>query len=309
MPKRPHRWRRRLKITVITLVVLLLILVYGVVPFLFSRLITSAGTRPMDRKLTETPADLGATFTDVEFPASDGVRISGWLMPSHGKNVTIIYSHGLFRSRRELLARAVDLWKLGYGALLYDSRNHGESGHAKTSLGYFERNDVEGAVSYLKGGPAAQDRIVLLGVSMGAVADLLAAAETPAVAAVVSDSAYLSLDDTVAHHIKLFFHIPAFPVANELEYFISRRAGFDAAKMSMVDAVTAIGDRPILFIAGARDRRMPPDIAQKLREAARNPNSDLLIVDGAGTAVHGHSYLTEPTLYIHKVAKFLDQIQ
>ena len=309
MPKKPHRWWRRLKIAAITLVALLLILVYGVVPFLFSRLITAAGTRPMDRKLTETPANLGATFTDVEFSASDGVKISGWLLPSHGKHVTIVYSHGLFRSRRELLARAVDLWKLGYGALLYDSRNHGESGHAKTSLGYFERGDVEGAVKYLKDGPAAQDRIVLLGVSMGAVADLLAAAETPSVAAVISDSAYLSFDDTVAHHIKLFFHIPAFPLANELQYFISRRAGFDAAKMSMEDAVTAIGDRPILFIAGARDKRMPPSIAEKLYDSARNPNSGILIVDGTGTEVHGHSYLADPQLYVDRVARFLDQIQ
>src|SRR5215470_2654442 len=239
MQKKPRRWLRRLKIAAITLVVLLLILVYGVVPFLFSRLITSASTRPMDRRLTETPAELGAQFSSVEFQTPDGVTISAWLMPSHGRGVTIIYSHGLFRSRRELLARAVDLWKLGYGALLCDSRNHGESGHVRTSLGYFERNDVEGAVAYLKNGPASQDRIVLLGVSMGAVADLLAAAETPAVAAVVSDSAYLSFDDTVAHHIKLFFHIPAFPMANELEFWISRRAGFDSAKLNCVEAVKA----------------------------------------------------------------------
>ncbi len=309
MPKKPRGWRRRLKIAAITLVAVLVVLVYGVLPFLFSRLITSAGTRPLDRRLTETPADLGARFTDVEFPSPDGVRISGWLMPSHGKNVTIVYSHGLFRSRRELLARAVDLWKLGYGALLYDSRNHGESGHAKTSLGYFERNDVEGAVSYLRSGPAAQDRIVLLGVSMGAVADLLAAAETPEVAAVVSDSAYLSFDDTVAHHIRLFFHIPPFPLANELEYFISHRAGFDGAKLSTIAAVRASGDRPILFIAGARDRRMPPDIAQKLYESSGNPKSDLLLVDGPGTEVHGHAYLTDPKLYIDRVARFLDEIK
>ena len=193
--------------------------------------------------------------------------------------------------------------------MLYDSRNHGESGHAKTSLGYFVRNDVEGAVAYLKDGPTSQDRIVLLGVSMGAVADLLAAAETPPVAAVVSDSAYLSLDDTVSHHIKLFFHIPAFPLANELEFFIRLRAGFDTTKVSMVDAVTAIGDRPILFIAGARDRRMPPSIAERLYQSARSPKSGLLIVDGAGTEVHGHAYLTDPKLYVDRVRQFLEQIQ
>jgi cephalosporin-C deacetylase-like acetyl esterase len=113
------------------LLVLAVVLIFGVFPFLVTRLVTSAGTRPMDRQLTETPATYGAQFTDVEFHTSDGVNISAWLLPSRDKKVTIVYSHGLFRSRRELLKRAVDLWKLGYGALLYDSRNHGESGHAK----------------------------------------------------------------------------------------------------------------------------------------------------------------------------------
>src|SRR5215831_11202263 len=95
MQKKPRRWLRRLKIIAITLVVLLLILMYGVIPFLFSRLITSASTRPMDRRLTETPSDLGAQFSNVQFQASDGVTISAWFMPSHGKGITIIYSHGL----------------------------------------------------------------------------------------------------------------------------------------------------------------------------------------------------------------------
>src|SRR5713226_4929385 len=144
------RWRRILKRLLISLVIIAVVLVFGVLPWAFAALITRAGTRPMDRSLTETPATFGAQFKDVEFQTSDGVSISGWLMPSRDKHATIIYSHGLFRSRRELLQRAVELWRLGYGALLYDSRNHGASGPARVSLGYYERFDAEAAVHYLK---------------------------------------------------------------------------------------------------------------------------------------------------------------
>src|SRR5262245_64525645 len=163
-PKRGRR-RRIFKRLLITLIILTLVMLFGVIPWGLAALVTGAGTRPMDRNLTQTPADFGAQFKDVEFLTSDGVKISGWLVRSADKHATIVYSHGLFRSRRELLERAMELSKLGYGALLYDSRNHGESGSAKVSLGYNERLDVEGAVRFLRQELGQSERIVSFGIS------------------------------------------------------------------------------------------------------------------------------------------------
>ena len=260
----------------------------------------------MDRQLTTTPASLGAEYKDVEFQTSDGVTISGWLLPSRETGATIIYSHGLFRSRRELLDRAVELWRLGYGALLYDSRNHGESGKAKVSLGYFERLDAQAAARYLQEA-VPQTRIIMFGISMGAATALLAAAETPEVRAVISDSSFLSLEDTTTHHVKLFLKLPAFPLANELRFMIEKRAGFDGSKLDALEAVKALGTRPAMFIAAQHDPRMPADIAQKLYDAsAATTKRELLIVDGPGAHIHGHAYQADPRLYIERVAAFLD---
>ncbi|MFY9610553.1 MAG: alpha/beta hydrolase [Blastocatellia bacterium] len=304
--KRPRRWLRILKRVVITLLIVVAVLVFGVFPYWFSSVVTNAGTRPMDRQLTSTPADFGAQFEDVEFHTSDGVRISGWLLPSRDKHTTIVYSHGLFRSRRELLERAIDLWKLGYGALVCDARSHGESGKARVSMGYWERLDAEAAVKFLREEVRTQDRIVLFGISMGAAAALLAAAETPDVAAVIADSSFLSLDDTIDHHVRLFLRLPAFPMANEFKFFLERKAGFDASKLDALDAVRRIGDRPILFIAAANDRRMPPEIARTLFNACASSKKDLLVVDGPGSEIHAHAYQARPRVYIERVAQFLD---
>ncbi len=199
-PTRP-RWRRILKRIVITLFIVAVVLVFGVFPWALAWLVTNAKTRPMDRNLTETPANFELQYKDVDFQTSDGVKLSGWLIPSRDKHVTIVYSHGLFRSRRELLERAAELARVGYGALLYDSRNHGLSGPARVGLGYNERLDVEGAVRFLREDLRTPDRIVLFGISMGATAALLAAAETPEAAAVISDSSFLSFKNTVDHHV------------------------------------------------------------------------------------------------------------
>jgi len=256
--------------------------------------------------LTNTPADLGAAYQDVEFYTVDGIRISGWMLASRGRGSTVIFSHGLFRSRRELLERAVELWRQGYGALLYDSRNHGDSGHATTSLGYHERLDVEAAVRYLRDTARSSDRIAILGVSMGAAADLLAAAEDPDISAIVSDSCFLSIKDTVAHHVKAFLRLPAFPLANELDYLISHRAGFDADALSPLQAVKSLGPRPVLFIGGAHDPRMPPAVADQLYRASSSPRSQILIVDGPESDIHGHSYYADRELYMRRVSDFLE---
>jgi fermentation-respiration switch protein FrsA (DUF1100 family) len=306
-PRRP-RWRRILKRVVITLIILAVLLIFGVFPVGLAILVTGAKTRPMDRALTETPATFGLQFKDVEFQTSDGVKINGWLVPSRDKNTTIVYSHGLFRSRRELLERAVELIRMGYGALLYDSRNHGLSGPARVGLGYNERLDVEGAVSFLRDEQRNEDTIVLFGISMGATAALLAAAETPEVAAVISDSSFLSFKDTVDHHVKLFLRLPSFPVANELRFFIERRAGFDGSKFDALDAVKRIGERPVLFIAAANDRRMPPRIAEQLYQASASPKRELVIIDGPGSEVHAHAFQANRKLYLESVGRFLSSV-
>ena len=306
-PRRP-RWRRILKRMAISLLILALIFIFVVFPYGLAALVTSAGTRPPDRRLTETPADFDAEYRDVEFQTADGVKISGWLMESREGKATIVYSHGLFRSRRELLARAVDLWRLGYGALLYDARNHGESGPARVSLGYNERLDAKAAVRFLREEARVDGPIVLFGISMGAATALLAAAETPEVAAVISDSSFLSFKDTTDHHLRMFLRIPPFPLANEVRFFMEWRAGFDGENLDALEAVKRIGDRPVFFIAGEHDKRMPPDIARKLYEASASSGRDLLIIDGPGSEIHGHAYQTEPQLYIERVARFLQNV-
>src|SRR6185369_531947 len=93
-----RRWLVWLRRMIIILIVIFLALIYVVFPLWASSLMTHASTRTIDRSLTKTPQDDQAEYKDVEFTASDGVRLSGWLLASRDKRATIIFSHGLFRS-------------------------------------------------------------------------------------------------------------------------------------------------------------------------------------------------------------------
>jgi pimeloyl-ACP methyl ester carboxylesterase len=292
--------KRRLLIWFLALV---LVLIFVVVPYLASRLITNAGTRPMDRQLTTTPASYGADYQDITFTARDGVELRGWYLPSRGKRATVILAHGRFRSRRELLEQAIFLWRAGYGAVLFDFRHHGESGGQYCTLGYNERLDVEGAVKLVREQLSPTHSIILMGVSMGAATSLLAAAETPEVDAVISDSTFLSFEDIVARYIEVFLHLPAFPIANEVVFITERRMNFDKKNFNIEDAVKRANHLPILFIAGGADRRMPSEIAEHLYALVQNPHKALLIIPECG---HGKAYRINPTLYEKQVLGFLD---
>ena len=70
------------------------------------------------------------------------------------------------------------------------------------TLGFHERNDFGGAVRFLRE-RRPDAKVLLYGVSMGAVAALLAASELTEVDAVVADSPFLNIEHTVMHHLDL----------------------------------------------------------------------------------------------------------
>ncbi len=147
-------WRKRrrfiLRLSAFSYLAVAVLIIFVAGPILLAWSLVNAGTRLPDRQLKETPANYNIQFEDVVFDAADGVRLSGWFIPPTGKKAVVISAHGLFRNRVEVLPRTMALARAGYGALLYDSRSHGVSDKAIVSLGYYERNDVLGAIQFIR---------------------------------------------------------------------------------------------------------------------------------------------------------------
>ncbi len=288
---------------ILTLIVLVAAFVIFFVPWFFARMGTVGRFHYPDPNDGKTPVWYHMPYKWFAFPSSDGVMIKGWYIPAPGEaRGTIIYCHGLNRSRIEMLPMSAFGYQLGYDGLLFDFRHQGDSGGELTTLGYKERLDVIAAVRYALDQQRAARPVILWGVSMGAVASLLGAAECPDVAAVISDSSFLSLRDTVAHHWKLFFRIPSFPFANEVVFWIALRGGFRASDFDLEKAVTRIGDRPILFVALQDDRRMPPSIAQDLYAHAASPHKAIIVLPGRR---HGEGFNLDTEQYESAVKQFL----
>jgi fermentation-respiration switch protein FrsA (DUF1100 family) len=277
-----------------------------VVPWFFTHILTRSRFHYPDPNDGKTPISYALNFRWVEFQSPDGIPLKGWYIPAVGNaRGTIIYCHGLNRTRTEMLPKAAFAQGLGYNALLFDFRHAGQSGGEITTLGYQERLDVLGAVRCALQEEKAARPVVVWGVSMGAAAALMAAADSPDVVAVISDSTFLSFRDTVQHHLRLFLHLPTFPLAYEVMYWSAWRGGFRPSDFDLEKAVARIGPRPILFIAVEGDRRMPPAIARRLYSRATSPWTQLVVLPGQR---HGEGFNQAPEQYQQAVSEFLTRL-
>ena len=284
-----------------SLVLLLPVFVFLITPMILSYWVSNMGTRPPELRLTDTPADYGNDFIDVEFPSRDGLTLRGWLMEGEETKPTVIFGHGLFRSRREGLERGSTLNKRGFPVLLFDFRNHGESDGKSTSLGFLERLDVLGAYDFLEKKKKGR-RFVLLGVSMGAVAVIHAAGVfRQDLEAIIADSPFQSLNETVVHHTGRLA-LPSFPFADLFKWNITRISQYAAEDLNTLEALRRLDEIPVLLIYGKEDRRLPPSDIQNIFDAIPSVKKKLVFFENA---THGAAYRVNPTLYLKTVLEFL----
>ena len=241
----------------------------------------------------------------MEFVSRTGdVNLSGWYIPGPTVGPMLIFVQGISGTRSsdnavDLAARLVDR---GFGVLLFDLRAHGSSEGDKISGGFHERLDVLGAFDFLVRRGIPTENIGVLGFSMGAGTAVLAAAEEPAIRALVADSPYAKVTDLIAHEtarktpfpewiVPIF--VPGARLAASLLFDINLGA------LVPEEAVTRLG-YPILVIHGTGDERI--DVEHGVRvHMASHPESSLWLVTDVD---HVDAFLTYPEDYVDRVASY-----
>ena len=153
--------------------------------------------KPGKAPVFETPDKYGLEYEDVTFKTKDGVILSGWIVKGNTDKVVIQSHFGVQCSRSgftiegkgmmekmlwnkdiHFLNQAKYLVDAGYSVLMYDLRNHGDSGSGEEewiTWGLNERNDVIAAVEFISNHEEYKDaNIGLLSICMGAASTTFA---------------------------------------------------------------------------------------------------------------------------------------
>ena len=162
---------------------------------MFAKMVSDMMIKPGSSPVFDSPADFQLDYEKVEFKTRDGITLRGWLIKG-GTDKVIVQTHfGVQCSRSGYTPKGkgfIKMWKedisflrqarylneRGYTILMYDMRNHGESGLGTplwVSWGPNEAEDVIAALEFISSHPLYKDASVgLLSICMGAVASTYA---------------------------------------------------------------------------------------------------------------------------------------
>jgi pimeloyl-ACP methyl ester carboxylesterase len=277
---------------------------------------------PRPLPIKATPGDLGMDFRDVAFTSrDDGIQLRGWLVPGMRPNGqptlerTIIAVHGAWQNRTDpaqgLNELVCALARAGFAVLAFDMRGHGESDPAPFTLGDSERRDVLGAVDFLRHNVLPYPKlerprwIGAWGVSVGAHAALYAAADEPAIQAVVADSAYADMSPTLARELPKQSRLPS-PFTRGTLFAARTMYGVDGYAIRPTEVVARIAPRPVLFIQGGADTMNPLSSLTLLAEAAAaSPDAQVGTWQVPDTD-HAQGFHHDEREYVGRLVAFFD---
>jgi pimeloyl-ACP methyl ester carboxylesterase len=242
----------------------------------------------------------GADREAVEIRSRDGVPLFGLFYPGRQGYGGIVLCHGYWRDLSETHEVGLRLNGEGYNVFMFDFRGCGRSGGRFTTVGYKETWDVLAAVEFMKSRLGGRP-LGVLGISMGAAAAVLAAAQTRDIAALALDSLFADLRELVGRRIRdLAPRSWMAPLGWLCVYFGQVLSGGRMQEVRPIDCIAALAPRPILFIYGERDSFIPPDQIQALYATAREPK-EMWVAPGSD---HAMARLDHSEEYTSRVVSF-----
>lgn len=228
---------------------------------------------PMEtRKLPiDTPDDLKLEFESVTVTNPDGMELAGWFIPGENDAV-IIMQHGYKSTRSELLNEAEMMHRHGYNVLVTSIRAHDESEGELITLGVYEVQDMEAWYQYLlTRAEIDPEKIGILGNSYGGMLAIQFASQNEHIKAVVANSAFSSMQDTVATSVKHFTGLSEFPFVPLIVFWAEQQTGIKIEEINATEWIQLISPRPVFLMQGGRDTVISPASGERLYNAAGEP--------------------------------------
>ena len=219
-----------------------------------------------------------------------------------GKRRVAVIVHGYTYCLLGSVKYAMLFHDLGFDCVLYDHRNHGLSGKAPTTMGYFESRDLTQVCSWALERFGADAVLGTHGESMGAATVMLHAPQYPKLAFVIEDCGYRDLSEQVRHNIRHSFHLPSFPFVPLASLMFRLRGGVFFRQVVPKDAVAKCDNLPMLFIHGQEDTFVPYEMVH-VNYAAKPGQKEIRTFP---QAAHAKSLSSDPEGYRACVKAFLE---
>ena len=255
---------------------------------------------------------------DVTFQTADGLRLRGcYLRGARPRRGVILFGLEFGSNRWACVPYCEHLLAHGFDIFAFEPRGQGESDHQP---GYeplqwvtaYEVRDCRAALAYLKSRPDADPAGVgFFGISKGAAAGLIAAADDPFVRCLVTDGVFATYT-TLVPYMRQWFRIynNRYILQGLLPswyYGLVGLAGLRQVErerncrfVHLEKALPRLAPRPLLMIHGGADTYIKPEMAQALFDRVQG-TKEFWLVEGAK---HNQSLQVAGDVYRRRVLEF-----
>lgn len=216
-------------------------------------------------------------WEQIQLTSVHGYALRGTYIPApRPSQKTILFLHGLFQNRSSGLDYLDIYQRLGYNMLIVDARAHGDSGGSVISWGYFEKDDVNTWLDWLKN-KIPQSTVGIHGISMGAATALLHRTlneQSRDVAFYIVDSAYNDFKGLLAKQLTAIAALAPDSNVPAVVLFYMQLAAYchDGITFRDISPQAAVrqATTPILYLHGQKDALIPPQMSQELYDATNS---------------------------------------
>lgn len=183
--------------------------------------------------------------------------LSCWKISIENPKGIVLLFHGYAGKKSDLIQHAAAFNQMGYDAFLVDFYGSGASSNSKTTIGFYEADDVKCCFKRLN--RENYEKFILYGGSMGAVAIMRAVSELNVQAdKIILEAPFGSLLQTVQNRFELM-KVPSFPAAQFLVFWGGVQNNFNAFEHNSINYSKKI-KIPTLLLSGQNDKRIGKDI-------------------------------------------------
>ncbi len=229
-----------------------------------------AGLADADTAAYWMPAPQDVAFHSRDPRIADRTLRAWWIPGATATGPSVVLVHGVKSCRRDdnVLLPAGMLHRNGFGVLLMDQRDHGDSDDEDLRFagGTEEYLDVLGAWDWLRATGVPSEQIGILGMSFGAAVTVIAGGEERAVRAVWEDSSYADMAEAMRDYLVREGY-PAFlePGAVAVARVV---AGDDLLARGPLLEIPNYAGRRLAIVHGAANSTLGSGYAQELKAAA-----------------------------------------
>lgn len=244
-------------------------------------------------------------FEEVWIESFDGLKLYGRYYHVKDRAPLQIEFHGYHsHAYKDFCGGNKIAREAGYNTLLVDQRNHGKSGGKAITFGINERQDVKAWADWAAKRFGESQKIMIVGVSMGAASVLMASElDLPKnVVGVIADCPFSSPVEIickVARDRKI-------PVWMAYPFIFSGAAIFGHFSIGKATPIEAVKNTklPILLIHGMDDRFVPYEMSCRMKAA----NEECITFVSVPEAGHGLSYMVDNAKYVNAVNEFCNKV-